>query len=215
MTNTLIIDLEGGYRYLDVPADQVREPATFAELDDLLTKVLAAPADKQPARVVIDPVDKVYELAERHTADEHGVLAAGQVEFGKATTVVDARYKRVLSPVLSSQIGLILVSHAEQAESPSGQTQLMPTVHRRVRPWTLGAMDVIALLVIAGRDRALLTQPAATHTAKSRIALPDPATPAQLAEAMPARMRALIYGEPGVGKSTLAAHLTTTTKENK
>lgn len=168
---TLFLDLEGGTRLLGEDRYAI-EIATWGEFDEAVA--LLEGGDHAYKTIVVDTVDRLYEACDRHVADGHGVPAAGQVEYGKGTSEVDARFRTTLGRLLALPVGVWLISHATLVETDKNRPpRAVPTVNKRVRDYVLGACDYVLHAERVGPDHALHCQPTERYEAGSRWPLPD------------------------------------------
>lgn len=124
--------------------------------------------------VVIDMVDDVWMMADRHVAKSKGQEAAGLIDWGKGLTEAEAMFRRVIGSLLATDCGVWFISHAEAVEGPDKKTRAAPTLNKRVRPYVHGACDYVLYAESQNGRRVLHTQPSDKYEAGSRVPLADP-----------------------------------------
>lgn len=195
--NTLIVDFEGGTRFLTGEHFVVR-PKSYAEFMGLVNELVTTRHGY--TGVVIDSVDHMVRMADAEAGQRSGKVAAGLVEFGKGLADRDGVVMRDLTRLLATDLGVILIAHPVKVtitdENGVESERLFPRVESsdRLRQPILGLVDfVLAVHKSADESRSLITGASATYETKRRVALPDtlPADAAQLYAAVKAGIDAL------------------------
>lgn len=167
---TLFLDCEGGTRMLEGEhfVQQIETYQQFVETVDALEK-----GEHDYETFVVDTIDQLVKLCDRHVASGRGALAAGVVDYGKGLAELEALIRRDLGRLLSLGKGVWLLGHTELVEVNKVQ-RMVPTVDKRVRGYILGACDFVLQAEAAGSKRILHTQPSERFEAGSRVPMPDP-----------------------------------------
>jgi SpoVK/Ycf46/Vps4 family AAA+-type ATPase len=195
--STLIVDLEGGTRFLTGDHFVVR-PKSYTEFMGLVNDLSATA--HQFTTVVIDSIDHLVRMADAEAGQRNGKVAAGLVEFGKGLADRDGVVMRDLTRLLATDLGIILIAHPVKVtvtdENGVESERLFPRVESsdRLRQPILGLVDfVIAVHKAADESRTLITGASATYETKRRVALPNvlPADAGQLYAAVKAGIDAL------------------------
>ena len=106
--STLIVDLEGGTRFLS-GEHFVERPANYSAFMGLVNELVTT--QHQFTTVVIDSIDHLVRMADAEAGQRHGKIAAGLVEFGKGLADRDGVVMRDLGRLLATDLGLILCAH--------------------------------------------------------------------------------------------------------
>jgi hypothetical protein len=195
--STLIVDLEGGTRFLTGDHFVVR-PKSYSEFMGIVNDLVTT--QHQFTTLVIDSIDHLVRMADSEAGQRHGKIAAGLVEFGKGLADRDGVVMRDLTKLLSTDLGVILIAHPVKVTVTSDtgveSERLFPRVESsdRLRQPILGLVDfVLAVHRTADETRTLVTGASAVYETKRRVVLPDilPADAGQLYGAVAAGIEAL------------------------
>ncbi len=166
---TLFLDCEGGTRLLEgehfvLPVNRYHD---FVEATKLLQ------GEHPYKTVIIDTIDHLVKLADRHVADSHKAISAGSVGYGKGIADLDAVIRRDVGGLLSLDIGVWFLGHTEVVgDEKAGK--MIPTVDKRIRPYIIGMCDFVLLAEAVGSRRVIHTQPSERYEAGSRVPMPEP-----------------------------------------
>lgn len=167
---TLYVDLEGGTRDIPTPVFRV-EPATWAEFDKVVCDFAAGGHPFE--RVVVDTADKAWEYLAQEVAAKYSVDALSEVEYGKAVDKAAARFRKCIGTLLDSEYGVWILSHAEKSRNELGSETVQPAVHKKVRTWALGQVDLVLYATRFGATSQLHGTPGAGFVAGGRVLLPQ------------------------------------------
>ena len=161
----LVLDLEDGARYIDVPRN-VEPIETFDRFLEWLDYL--ANGDHEHRAVVIDTVDKLESLIHRHLIDLEGVTSIEDVRkgYGKGYIAAGEKMREVFGrlDVLRRKRGMeaILIAHAkvEKAPNPAGPEFLSWTMktHREIAGTVFQLCDVVlfaAQSMVVRREKRL------------------------------------------------------------
>jgi hypothetical protein len=195
--STLIVDLEGGTRFLT--GDHfVERPKSYSEFMGIVNDLVTT--QHQFTTLVVDSIDHLVRMADSEAGQRHGKIAAGLVEFGKGLADRDGVVMRDLTKLLSTDLGVILIAHpvkvAVTSDAGVESERLFPRVESsdRLRQPILGLVDfVLAVHRTADETRTLITGASSVYETKRRVALPDilSADAGQLYQAVAAGIEAL------------------------
>jgi AAA domain len=166
---TLFLDCEGGTRLLDGKHFVLH----VNRYQDFVDAISLLKGEHPYKTVIVDTVDQLVKLADRHVADGRKTIAAGVVEFGKGLAELEGLVRRDVGALLSMNVGVWFLGHTELVGDDKA-SRMIPTVDRRVRPYIIGACDFILLAETIGSRRVLHTQPSERYEAGSRVPLPEP-----------------------------------------
>src|ERR1700744_834896 len=132
--HTLFLDCEGGTRLLDgehfvLPVNRYHD---FVEAVDLLK------GEHPYKTVIVDTVDQLVKLADRHVADGRKAIAAGVVDYGKGLAELEGLVRRDVGTLLSLNLGVWFLGHVEIVGDDKSSSRMVPTVDKRVRPYIVG-----------------------------------------------------------------------------
>lgn len=166
---TLFIDCEGGTRLLDGEHFVVH----VSRYQDFIDTVNLLKGEHPYSTVIIDTIDQLVKLCDRHVADGRKAIAAGTVEFGKGLAELEALIRRDVGALLSMNLGVWFLGHTDLiGDEKAGR--MVPTVDKRVKSYIVGACDFVLLAESIGSRRVLHTQPSERYEAGSRVPLPEP-----------------------------------------
>jgi hypothetical protein len=182
--HTLFIDCEGGTRLLD-GEHFVQEIVRYHDFVQTVEAIVAG--DHAYKTFIIDTVDQLAKLADRHVSDGRNILAAGLAEYGKGLAEMEGLIRRDVGKLLATGHGVWFLGHTELLEVDKTQ-RMVPTVDKRVRGYILGACDFVFQAETIGTRRVLHTAPSQRFEAGSRVPMPEPLEmdPRQLFKAMKA-----------------------------
>jgi hypothetical protein len=195
--STLIVDVEGGTRFL-TGEHFVERPKSYSEFMGIVNDLVTT--QHQFTTLVVDSIDHLVRMADSEAGQRHGKIAAGLVEFGKGLADRDGVVMRDLTKLLSTDLGVILIAHPVKVTVTSDagveSERLFPRVESsdRLRQPILGLVDfVLAVHRTADETRTLVTGASAVYETKRRVALPDvlPADAGQLYGAVAAGIESL------------------------
>jgi hypothetical protein len=166
---TLFFDCEGGTRLLD--GEHFVLPVN--RYQDFVDAITLLKGEHPYKTVIVDTVDQLVKLADRHVADGRKTIAAGVVEFGKGLAELEGLVRRDIGALLAMDVGVWFLGHTELVGDDKA-SRMVPTVDKRVRPYIIGACDFILLAETIGSRRILHTQPSERYEAGSRVAMPEP-----------------------------------------
>ena len=194
---TLILDTHRGSALLD-GEHYVQPVHQWTEFEQAVNDITAG--DHQFRTIVVDLVEDIYKMADKHAANAYGKVAAGIVEYGKGTSHAEAIFRDAIDKLLGTPYGIWFLSHVETIQD-GNQITHVPKIDKRVRTYVEGACDFCLLAEARGPVRELRTVPSARYQIGSRVPLPDP---------MPLDARAL-YAEiaKGLGSRRTPAAETT------
>lgn len=100
--------------------------------------------------IVIDTIDRLYDLACRHLCEQMGVQTIGDIGYGKGYQMALRMIQEQIQ-ILSSVISVSFISHAvmatEELESTSGVKKEVekrrPSVDQRVGKWIAGEQNLV------------------------------------------------------------------------
>lgn len=195
-SSTLIVDVEGGTRFLTGQHFVVR-PKTYSEFMALVNEL--ASTQHHYTTVVIDTIDSLVRMADAEAGTRGGKVAAGLVEFGKGLADRDGVVLRDLQRLLSTDLGVILTAHpviVEVDDNGAKSERTFPKIDQndRLRQPIMGLVDfTLAVHKAADESRTLVTGGSAAYETKRRVALPDvlPADAAELYAAVKAGIDSL------------------------
>lgn len=193
-SSTLIVDLEGGTRFLPGQHFIVR-PKTYSEFMGTVHSLATEP--HQFTTVVIDTIDNLVRMADAEAGQRGGKVAAGLVEYGKGLADRDATVLRDLRKLLATDLGIILVAHPTVVNETDGEgneaERLYPRIdaNDRIRQEIIGLVDFVFFL--RKSDHTIVTDGDAAIDTKRRVPLPDelPSDARTIAEAIQAGVSSL------------------------
>jgi hypothetical protein len=178
---TLFLATVPGLNHLDVYQVPIR---SWEELLGAAREL--AKGDHDFDMVAVDTVDVAYRLCSEHICRKLQVDHPGDAGFGKGHSLVNGEFARVLTRLAQLNLGLYLISHAQQREldARTGKvTRIVPTLPDRARDIATGLVDVILYFdveTVTGPDgkpvtrRVLRTKPSPHYDAGDRTGrLPD------------------------------------------
>lgn len=110
--------------------------------------------------VVVDPVDKLYKLCERHTCEKLAIKHPSEAEWGKGWGAVRDEFEEwVLGRLMNMGKGVIFISHAKEAEikTRTGEVYhtIISTMPNQAREAIEGVVDIWGHYTYDGRKRVL------------------------------------------------------------
>jgi hypothetical protein len=173
--NALFLATEPGLNH--VSAYQI----PIASWPELLEACGEIAAGNHPFRtIVIDTIDLAYRLCSQHLCTKLGITHESDAGYGKAYSLVNGEFHRVLSRIAALPYGLVLISHAQEreVETRTGKVnRIVPTLPEKARQIVLGLVDVVLfadLEATRGADgrltyrRVLRTKPDSRYEAGDR-----------------------------------------------
>lgn len=167
---TLILDCEHGTRMLD--GEHFVLP--ISRYQDFVQAVALLRGEHPYRTVIVDTIDQLVKLADRHVADGRKAIAAGVVEYGKGLAELEGLIRRDVGALLSTGLGVWFLGHVETVGDDRSSQRMVPTVDKRVRPYIVGACDFILMAESIGARRLLHTSPSERYEAGSRVPMPEP-----------------------------------------
>lgn len=178
-STNLIIDLEGGTRWLD-GEHFVTRPRNYSEFMQVVHELTTTQHNFDV--VTIDTGDRLTRLADTEAGQRGGKAAAGLVDYGKGLADRDAGVIRDLGKLLDTDMGVILLAHPAQAvnvETGEDIEMLEPRIdpQNRIRQEVVGLFEWS--LYIRKTDHMMVTGGDPRVDTKRRYVLPDviPADP--------------------------------------
>ncbi len=96
--------------------------------------------------VIVDTVDALWLLCQRHICEQHKIQHELDVAYGKGYGLVFDEFRRVIGKLSHLGLGLVLISHAEREEI-QGRTgayhKAVPSLRDKVRRFLLGLCDLV------------------------------------------------------------------------
>lgn len=133
--------------------------------------------------VVVDTVDALWQLCQRHVCEQHRIQHEADMPYGKGYSLVFSEFQRVIGKLSHLGLGLVFISHADREEI-QGRTgtyhRSVPSLKDRVRHFLLGLCDLVLFFdteVVAGPDgkpttrRVIRTKPSPYWEAGDRTGL--------------------------------------------
>jgi hypothetical protein len=108
--------------------------------------------------IVIDTVDNLWLLCQRHVCEKHHVEHEADLAYGKGYSLILSEFQRVLTKLSHLPYGLVLISHAEMEEIKTrtgSYHKAVPSLRERPRKVVLAMCDFILycdLEAVAGAD---------------------------------------------------------------
>ena len=96
--------------------------------------------------VVIDTIDNLWLLCQRHVCEKHHVEHESDLAFGKGYSLVLSEFGRVLTKLSHLPYGLVMISHAELEEVKTrtgSYHKAVPSLREKPRKVVLGMADLI------------------------------------------------------------------------
>jgi hypothetical protein len=96
--------------------------------------------------VVIDTIDNLWLLCQRHICEKHHVEHESDLAFGKGYSLILTEFQRVLTKISHLPYGLVMISHAELEEVKTrtgSYHKAVPSLRERPRKVVLGMADLI------------------------------------------------------------------------
>jgi len=96
--------------------------------------------------VVIDTVDRLYQLCVDHVNAKNGVAHESDLGYGKGYAMINGEFGRVLNKLAMLPYGLILISHSQtkEIETRTGKlTKTVPTLPTKARETVLALVDLV------------------------------------------------------------------------
>ncbi len=146
----LFLFFEPGGKSLSLYAETVRN---WKHFNDILEALEDDPT--KYSTVVVDTVDKAYDMVFRLICKQEGVKHPSDLKWGRGWAMIDEAFEAALFRILRSGRGLLLTSHSEEKDIVNfdGETQTMtaPTAGKQVIRFVRRYVDLI-LYYYYGKD---------------------------------------------------------------
>jgi GTPase SAR1 family protein len=105
--------------------------------------------DHEFKTVVVDPVDKLFDLCSLHVCKRLGIEHEADAEWGKGWSEVKKEFTRTMNELFQSKYGIIFISHTKNdiiTSQVKEITKMVPTLSKQARSILLPLVDTIGLI---------------------------------------------------------------------
>jgi hypothetical protein len=137
--------------------------------------------DKTFKVIVVDIVDRLYDLCSDYICDKLGISHPQEEDYGKGWHAVKKEFENFIIQLAQTGKGVALISHAEEREvtvrDGGKYDRIMPTMSNQARKTVEGLVDIWACFQYDGRRRVITIagddHVAAGHRFATRFRTPD------------------------------------------
>jgi len=151
--NSVILATEAGQNAIECYRVAIDSWATFLAACNELAR-----GEHSFRTIVIDTVDNLWLLCQRHVCDKHKIEHESDLAYGKGYSLILTEFQRVLTKLSHLPYGLVMISHAELEEVKTrtgSYHKAVPSLRDKPRKVVLGIADLILfcdLETVAGPD---------------------------------------------------------------
>lgn len=170
----IFVATEPGHSFLEVFKVDIR---TWADFKEFAKKITSEKHDFK--MIVVDTVDNLYKMCEQAVLEQHKVLHASDLPFGKGFALVKDEFTKVINYLGNSGFGLAFISHAKEKElktKTAAWTMMSTTLPNQAEGFICGLCDFIFYFYINEKGERLMKTKAEKYiNAGSRgLDLPSP-----------------------------------------
>jgi len=148
---------EIGYRGLEIRKSDIPDWRTARDAAKALQK-----SGKKFGPIIVDTVDKLYDLCDRFTCEKQGIQHLSDADWGKGYSECRKEFDRFISTLSQIGVGLILITHTEEREVKrrGGDTydRIVPTMSKQARQVIEPLVDIWTYYMYDGNRRVLVIQ---------------------------------------------------------
>ena len=171
---TIFVATEPGHNFLQIFKVDIK---TWAEFKDFAKTMTTTKHEYKT--IVIDTVDNLYKMCEQAVLEQHKVLHASDLPFGKGFSLVKDEFAKVITYLGNSGFGMAFISHAKEKElktKTSSWTIMTTSLPNQAEGFICGMCDFIFYCYINEKGERLMKTRAEKYVnAGSRgLDLPSP-----------------------------------------
>jgi hypothetical protein len=167
---------EVGYRGLRIRKSDITDWRTAKDAAKALKK-----AGKKFGPIIVDTVDKLYQLCDDYTCDKLAIKNLSDEDWGKGYAECRKEFDRFITTLSHIGVGLILITHTEEREvkrrGGGSYDRIVPTMSNQARKVIEPLVDIWAYYMYDGDRRRLVIQGddhiSAGHRLVNRFRTPD------------------------------------------
>jgi len=139
--NSVILATEAGQNAIECYRVTIDSWATFLAVCNEL-----AQGGHSFRTIVVDTIDNLWLLCQRHICEKHHVEHEADLAYGKGYALILTEFQRVLTKLSHLPYGLVMISHAELEEVKTrtgSYHKAVPSLREKPRKVVLGIADLI------------------------------------------------------------------------
>jgi hypothetical protein len=156
-TAAYFLATEVGYRGLRIRKSDISDWRTAKAAAKALAK-----AGTKFGPIVVDTVDKLFDLCEAYTCEKLAIKHLSDEDWGKGYAECRKEFDRLITSLSHIGVGLILITHTEEREvkrrDGSKYDRVMPTMSNQARKIIEPLVDIWTYFTYDGNKRVLVIQ---------------------------------------------------------